>query len=141
MYHSLHVPQNALVSEVRPILKSTRDTLILREIPDDATEAELRDLVSKAPCDPKILSVDKEVNQTWFIKLGGEQVCQDVSQRRVGRQSPKAHELFASAAVEIVFRNSACDLWSTGRIGKPKFVLGLSGQGDYTVTPPAVYIL
>ena len=90
------------MSEVRPFLQPSRDTLILREIPDDVSEEELRGLVSKAPCKPKILSVFKEVNQTWFIKIDGEQVCQDVSLGSV-RKRPVPHDLFASAAVEIAF--------------------------------------
>lgn len=64
---------------VRPLLKSKRDTVILRDIPEDATEAELRGLVAGAPKAPAVLEVTKEVNQIWFVKFGTEEACQDVA--------------------------------------------------------------
>jgi hypothetical protein len=64
---------------VKPLLKSKRDTIILREIPDDATEADIRELVGAGPKGDAIAAVTAEVNQTWFVKMETEEACQDIA--------------------------------------------------------------
>lgn len=54
---------------VRPLLKSKRNTIILRDIPDDATEEEVRSLFVGCPGEDKLEQVRAEVNNTWFVKF------------------------------------------------------------------------
>ena len=46
---------------VKPLLKTKRDTIILREIPDDATEADIRELLKAGPKGDVITSLSAEV--------------------------------------------------------------------------------
>jgi hypothetical protein len=64
---------------VKPLLKTKRDTIILREIPDDATEADIRELLKAGPKGDAITSLSAEVNQTWFVKMETEEACQDTA--------------------------------------------------------------
>jgi hypothetical protein len=64
---------------VKPLLKSKRDTIILRDIPDDVTEADIRELVGAGPKGDAITTVTAEVNQTWFVKMETEEACQDIA--------------------------------------------------------------
>lgn len=62
---------------VRPILKSKRNVIIIRDLPVGTTEAEIRDLFSGGPHSDRLKEVKPEVNNTWFVKFGLNE-CQDV---------------------------------------------------------------
>ena len=55
---------------VRIHLPIERRTIILRDIPDDVTEQELRDLIP----DWEILSLRKEVANNWFLQFASEDI-------------------------------------------------------------------
>jgi len=63
---------------VRPMLKSKRNVVILRELPVGTTEEEIRELLSRAPHADRIASVKPEVNNTWFVKFNLDDGTQDV---------------------------------------------------------------
>merc|ERR1719356_667703 len=63
---------------VRPILKSKRNVIIVRDVPEGTTEAEIRELFAAGPHADRIKEVKPEVNNTWFIKFGTNDV-QDVA--------------------------------------------------------------
>mmetsp|Transcript_9227 Transcript_9227/g.17493 ORF Transcript_9227/g.17493 Transcript_9227/m.17493 type:complete len:519 (-) Transcript_9227:229-1785(-) len=65
-------------SMVRPLLKSKRNVVILRDIPSDATEHDIRELFVGAPHAELIVSVKPEVNNTWFVKFKLDEGTQDV---------------------------------------------------------------
>lgn len=64
---------------LRPLLKSKRNTLILRDVPEGVTEAELRDLLAKAPKTSGVQEVTPDINNTWFVVFGTESEAQDVA--------------------------------------------------------------
>mmetsp|Transcript_145501 Transcript_145501/g.464992 ORF Transcript_145501/g.464992 Transcript_145501/m.464992 type:complete len:531 (-) Transcript_145501:102-1694(-) len=63
---------------VRPLLKSKRNVVILRELPLETTEAELREFLSGAPHADRLQEVKAEVNNTWFLKFKLDDGTQDV---------------------------------------------------------------
>merc|ERR1719230_1695784 len=63
---------------VRPLLKSKRNVVILRDIPSDVTEHDIRELFVGAPHAEMIVSVKPEVNNTWFVKFKLDEGTQDV---------------------------------------------------------------
>lgn len=65
-------------SMVRPLLKSKRNVIILRDVSKDTTEAEVRALFANAPHGDKVKSVKAEINNTWFVKLDLDEGTQDV---------------------------------------------------------------
>jgi len=65
-------------SMVRPLLKSKRNVVILRDIPSDVTEHDIRELFVGAPHAETIVSVKPEVNNTWFVKFKLDEGTQDV---------------------------------------------------------------
>lgn len=65
-------------SMVRPLLKSKRNVVILRDIPSDVTEHDIRELFVGAPHAEMIVSVKPEVNNTWFVKFKLDEGTQDV---------------------------------------------------------------
>mmetsp|Transcript_28744 Transcript_28744/g.52374 ORF Transcript_28744/g.52374 Transcript_28744/m.52374 type:complete len:383 (-) Transcript_28744:195-1343(-) len=54
---------------VRPILKSKRNQIIIRDVPSDTTESDIRSIFAGAACGERIASVKEEVNNTWFVKF------------------------------------------------------------------------
>mmetsp|Transcript_55131 Transcript_55131/g.129072 ORF Transcript_55131/g.129072 Transcript_55131/m.129072 type:complete len:284 (-) Transcript_55131:93-944(-) len=54
---------------VRPLLKSKRNVIILRDVPADTSEQEVRGIFSGAPGGEQVVSVKEEVNNTWFVKF------------------------------------------------------------------------
>jgi len=62
---------------VRPILKSKRNVIIVRDVAEGTTEAEMRELFAPGPHADRIKEVKPEVNNTWFVKFGTDDV-QDV---------------------------------------------------------------
>merc|ERR1719311_364509 len=62
---------------IRPLLKSKRNTLILRDL--DATEDEVKDILKGSPGAEEIQKVVKEVNDTWFVQFESEEKTQDTA--------------------------------------------------------------
>eukprot|EP00746_Dinoflagellata_sp_MGD_P077148 gnl/MRDRNA2_/MRDRNA2_30988_c0_seq1.p1 gnl/MRDRNA2_/MRDRNA2_30988_c0~~gnl/MRDRNA2_/MRDRNA2_30988_c0_seq1.p1 ORF type:complete len:416 (-),score=94.33 gnl/MRDRNA2_/MRDRNA2_30988_c0_seq1:17-1081(-) len=63
---------------IRPLLKSKRNIIILRDIPDGTTEDEIRGIFDDAPHKDKLVSVKPEVNNTWFVKFDLDEGTKDV---------------------------------------------------------------
>lgn len=63
---------------VRPVLKSKRNVVILRDLPDGTTEEEIVQLLSAGPFADNVVSVKPEVNNTWFVKFNVDDGAQDV---------------------------------------------------------------
>jgi len=63
---------------VRPLLKSKRNVVILRDIPADTTEDEIRALFSSGPHAGHIKHAKPEVNNTWFVKFDVDEGIQDI---------------------------------------------------------------
>ncbi|CAJ1372036.1 unnamed protein product [Effrenium voratum] len=70
--------ENLENSTVRPVLKSKRNVVILRDLPDDSTEAEIMALLRSGPYGENVVSVKPEVNNTWFLKFNVDDGAQDV---------------------------------------------------------------
>uniref|UniRef100_A0A7S1FJZ4 HTH La-type RNA-binding domain-containing protein n=1 Tax=Noctiluca scintillans TaxID=2966 RepID=A0A7S1FJZ4_NOCSC len=64
---------------VRPLLRSKRNVIILRDIPDGTTVEEIRELFQGAPHGDNIREIKPEVNNTWFVKLSLDEGTQDVA--------------------------------------------------------------
>jgi hypothetical protein len=54
---------------VRPLLKSKRNVVIIRDVPEGTTEEEMKEFLSKSPHPEKIKDIKPDVNCTWFVKL------------------------------------------------------------------------
>jgi hypothetical protein len=54
---------------VRPLLKSKRNVVIVRDVPEGTTEEEMKEFLSKCPQADKIKEIKPDVNCTWFVKL------------------------------------------------------------------------
>jgi len=63
---------------VRPVLKSKRNVIILRDVPDGTTEEEIMALLKNGPHADHIVSAMPEVNNTWFVKYDVDDGTQDV---------------------------------------------------------------
>lgn len=72
----LGIDENRLM--IRPLLKSKRNIIILRDIPEGTTEDEIRGIFGDAPHKDKLVSVKPEVNNTWFVKFDLDEGTQDV---------------------------------------------------------------
>jgi hypothetical protein len=62
---------------VRPLLKSKRNTMIIREL--EATEAEIRELLVGSPGEDEVVAVRPEVNDTWFVEFKTEEKTQETA--------------------------------------------------------------
>lgn len=63
---------------VRPLLKSKRNIIIMRDVPEGTTESEMRELFSEAPHADRLKDMKPEVNNTWFVKFNLDEGTQDV---------------------------------------------------------------
>merc|ERR1719183_1464753 len=63
---------------VRPLLKSKRNVIILRDMPDNTTEENVKEIFAGGPYAEKLASVKPEVNNTWFVKFNLDEGTQDV---------------------------------------------------------------
>jgi len=63
---------------IRPVLKSKRNVIILRDVPDGTTEEEIMELLKSGPHAEHIVSAQPEVNNTWFVKYDVDDGTQDV---------------------------------------------------------------
>jgi len=64
---------------VRPKLKSKRNTLILREIPEGADEEEIQKLFDKSPEKDKVLVIKPDINQTMFVTFKTDEAAQNAA--------------------------------------------------------------
>jgi len=63
---------------VRPLLKSKRNVVILRDIPEHTTEEEIRGIFNESPYSSKIANIKAEVNNAWFVKFDLDEGTQEV---------------------------------------------------------------
>ncbi|CAE7440985.1 LARP4B [Symbiodinium natans] len=63
---------------VRPVLKSKRNVVILRDLPEGTTEEDIMALLASGPYAENVVSVKPEVNNTWFVKFNVDDGAQDV---------------------------------------------------------------
>jgi len=63
---------------VRPLLKSKRNVIILRDMPEDSTEEEIRGIFKASPHSEKLKSIKAEVNNAWFVKFDLDDGTQEV---------------------------------------------------------------
>lgn len=64
---------------VRPLLKPRRNTLILRDLPDDFPEDELRALFHTSPESESFSSLKPDVNNTAFVSFKSDEAAQNVA--------------------------------------------------------------
>jgi len=85
-------------SMIRPMLKSKRNTLILRDIPEDMKESEIMALFERegAPKAPPI-KLTQEVNQTWFAKFESDE---DLAETAVWVRSQKINDQSVQCAIK-----------------------------------------
>jgi len=57
-----------------PKIPHNRTTLILRDLPEDATLKEIRQLLNNPNCGT-VKEIKKEVNKTWFVTFATEEEC------------------------------------------------------------------
>eukprot|EP00930_Biecheleria_cincta_P039512 TRINITY_DN2715_c0_g1_i1.p1 TRINITY_DN2715_c0_g1~~TRINITY_DN2715_c0_g1_i1.p1 ORF type:complete len:391 (-),score=83.83 TRINITY_DN2715_c0_g1_i1:78-1250(-) len=63
---------------VRPVLKSKRNVIILRDVPENTTGEEILALLAGGPHADQIVHTKAEVNNTWFVKYNVDDGTQDV---------------------------------------------------------------
>lgn len=64
---------------IRPMLKSKRNTVILRGMPEDTTEDDIREIFSPYPAEKNLVKkVTPDINNTWFVKLAADDQMQEV---------------------------------------------------------------
>lgn len=61
---------------IKSIVKTGRSTIILREIPSDASEESVREIFAFPGCKP-IASVRSEIGDTWFVTMESEEDAKD----------------------------------------------------------------
>lgn len=66
-------------SMVRPLLKPRRNTLILRDLPDDFPEDELKELFNRSPESDAFCSLKPDVNNTAFVAFKTDEAAQNVA--------------------------------------------------------------
>ena len=81
---------------VRLILPVERKTIILREVPEDVTEAEIRDLIP----DIAIVQLRKEVDSIWFLVFDSESTTLQAL-RRLQSQTLRSHPIKARVKSEF----------------------------------------
>lgn len=63
---------------VKPMLKAKRNIVILRDVPEGATEENIREILSGAPREEQLVHVRPDVNNTWFLKFNIDEGIEDV---------------------------------------------------------------
>lgn len=63
---------------IRPVLKSKRNVVILREVPEGTTQEDIMQLLQQGPHAEHVVSAKPEVNNTWFVKFNLDDGTQDV---------------------------------------------------------------
>jgi len=64
---------------VRPLFKTKRNTLILRELHEEVTEEELQKLFAGSPESNNIVSIKPDINQTAFVTFKTDEATQNVA--------------------------------------------------------------
>jgi hypothetical protein len=74
------IEQSSLVTlqdgRIKSNVKTGRSTIILREIPSDAPEEEVREIFSFSGCKP-VTSIRSEIGDTWFVSMESEDDAKD----------------------------------------------------------------
>jgi hypothetical protein len=63
---------------MRALLKSKRNTLIMRELAG-VEEADIRTILTGSPGEAEIVSIRAEVNDTWFVEFVSEEMTQETA--------------------------------------------------------------
>jgi len=64
---------------IRPVLKPRRNTLILRDLPDDFPEDELKELFNSCPVSESFCSLKPDVNNTAFASFETDEAAQSAA--------------------------------------------------------------
>jgi len=64
---------------VRPVIKPSRNTLILRDLPADVTEDELTQFFKASPESEALASVKPDVNRTAFVAFASDEAAQNAA--------------------------------------------------------------
>merc|ERR1719440_1991206 len=64
---------------VRPLLKPRRNTLILRDLPEEFPEEELKALFDSSPESENFCSLKPDVNNTAFVSFKSDEAAQNVA--------------------------------------------------------------
>jgi la-related protein 4 len=67
---------NPTKTAIKPNIKAQRNTIILRDIPSDTSEDEVREIFSGDGC-KKVVNVHSDVGDTWFVTMDNEQDAVD----------------------------------------------------------------
>jgi len=131
---------------VRPLLKAKRNTVILRDVPVDATEAELRSFVEGAKAGAAI-KVSQEIGNQWFVTFETEKNAMDVA-LWIRSQQFKGQKLSAGIKTEHILRsfftpppgNTGAGAPAAPAVAPRPFmpVMGWKGKGAYPAMSPAV---
>mmetsp|Transcript_15723 Transcript_15723/g.37969 ORF Transcript_15723/g.37969 Transcript_15723/m.37969 type:complete len:377 (-) Transcript_15723:308-1438(-) len=65
-------------SMIKPNYKARRNIVIVREVPENSTEAQVKELF-KAPHDANVESVKEEHNNTWFVTFTSDEAAQEAA--------------------------------------------------------------
>mmetsp|Transcript_40950 Transcript_40950/g.117633 ORF Transcript_40950/g.117633 Transcript_40950/m.117633 type:complete len:518 (-) Transcript_40950:75-1628(-) len=118
---------------VRPMLKSRRNVVILRDLPEGTTEEDIRALVAGAPHAERLDSLKPEVNNTWFLKFKLDEGTQDVV---LWLRSQRIKGAPVNAAIKSEhFLRSFFPLHLAGQGPPPEMMYGMPGPPDGMMPP------
>lgn len=119
-----NIKLNAEETMVAPNLKSKRNTLILRDIPADTPEEEIRGIFSAEGC-ASVVSVKADVGDTWFVAFETEEDCLDTC-LVLTNQTFKGKPVRARVKSENVVRSF---FYANGKNSSPTAAAGYGGYG------------
>ncbi|CAK9111300.1 unnamed protein product [Durusdinium trenchii] len=76
---SQQVTVDKAAMQVKPIIKSKRNTVILHDLPDQIPLEELHELFEKCPCAEKLNSIKPDVNSTVFVTFEDDGAATDAA--------------------------------------------------------------
>lgn len=76
---SEHVVVDKVAMQVKPIIKSKRNTVILHDLPDQIPIEELQELFEKSPSAEKLKSIKPDVNSTAFVTFEDDSAAQNAA--------------------------------------------------------------
>jgi len=76
---SEHVVVDKIAMQLKPIIKSKRNTVILHDLPDQIPLEELQELFEKCPSAEKLKSIKPDVNSTAFVTFEDDSAAQDAA--------------------------------------------------------------
>lgn len=136
---------------VRPVLKAERNTLILRDMPSNASMDEVKAIFDANGCPAKPVMVRSDIDDQWFVTFEREDACLDTVQwvqGRTFRDKPirarvKTERVLPLPTKEPAFGSQAAPSWQvtpdnagagagfTGGFG-PQFSPMITGMGAIT---------